>query len=65
MLSDNAARWVVQQNLEPGLPAVADIPAAGSVFAPGQPILTLLADDVSEPAVLDKLKVAATQFSGS
>jgi predicted ATP-grasp superfamily ATP-dependent carboligase len=60
---DNIARWVAQTNLAPGLPTVADIPAAGTTFAPGQPILTLLADDTSEPAVLEKLRTAATQVS--
>ena len=61
---DAAARWAAQKNLEPGLPTVADIPASGARFAPGQPILTLLADAASEGAVLEKLRVAAEQFSG-
>jgi uncharacterized protein len=59
-----AARWVVQRNLAPGLPTVADIPVAGTTFTPGQPILTLLADDATETAVLAKLNSTAAQFSG-
>jgi predicted ATP-grasp superfamily ATP-dependent carboligase len=63
LFGDAAARFVAQRNLAPGPPSVADIPAAGSTFAPGQPILTLLADDTSEAAVVEKLRKAATQIS--
>ncbi len=51
------------KTLSPDLPTVADIPTSGARLSPGQPICTLLADDASEVAVLDKLRQSAEQLS--
>jgi predicted ATP-grasp superfamily ATP-dependent carboligase len=54
-----AARWAVERNLAQSRPAVADIPATGTTFHPGQPILTLFADGPSADSVCVELSRAA------
>jgi predicted ATP-grasp superfamily ATP-dependent carboligase len=57
-----AARWAAEQNLDRVRPAVADIPAAGTPLRLGDPVLTLLADDVTASGVCSKLSRAAEEL---
>jgi predicted ATP-grasp superfamily ATP-dependent carboligase len=55
----SASRFAVQRNLGEPRPAVADIPAVGSTFERGEPVLTLLADGGAMDDVQKELRRAA------
>jgi predicted ATP-grasp superfamily ATP-dependent carboligase len=59
IFSSAAARFAVERNLSLAQPAVADIPAVGTVIRRGQPVLTLLADGPTTSSVCDQLTTAA------
>jgi predicted ATP-grasp superfamily ATP-dependent carboligase len=60
--STSAARWVAQRNLGHSRPVVADIPAQGTAFRAGQPVLTLLADGTSTASVAEELRQALEEL---
>jgi predicted ATP-grasp superfamily ATP-dependent carboligase len=60
--SPDASRWAAERNLVQSLPAVADIPPAGSPIRQGQPVLTLLAEGPSLSTVRSELTRAAEEF---
>jgi predicted ATP-grasp superfamily ATP-dependent carboligase len=56
--SSSAARWAAERNLALTLPAVADIPAVGTVIRRSHPVLTLLADGPTAASVCTELSQA-------
>jgi predicted ATP-grasp superfamily ATP-dependent carboligase len=60
--SSDAARWATQQNLLQSWPVVADIPAAGSGFRQGEPVVTLRAEGASLDQVDSQLRQISTEF---
>ncbi|MEX2142153.1 MAG: ATP-grasp domain-containing protein [Pirellulales bacterium] len=62
LFSRAAAQWAVERNLAQSRPTVADIPAAGTPFRQGQPVLTLLADGPSAASVCAELSRAAEEL---
>jgi predicted ATP-grasp superfamily ATP-dependent carboligase len=56
--SSAAARWAAQRNITLTLPAVADIPAAGTLIRRDHPVLTLLADGPTASSVCAELSRA-------
>ena len=64
IVSCGFAEWCQQQNVNGEWPTVADIPAAGTPIAPGQPIATVLAAGRDEPALLARLKSLAKSAYG-
>lgn len=59
IFSSAAARWAAERNLTLTLPAIADIPAAGTFIPRGHPVLTLLADGPKATSVCAELSQAA------
>jgi predicted ATP-grasp superfamily ATP-dependent carboligase len=51
--------WCANQNRDRHWPAIADIPAAGTIVRSGQPIVTVLADGSDDSTVVAKLKSLA------
>jgi predicted ATP-grasp superfamily ATP-dependent carboligase len=60
IFSSDAARWAAERNLALTLPAVADIPAAGTALHRGSPVLTLLADGPTASRACAELSQSAT-----
>ncbi|HJS07906.1 MAG TPA: ATP-grasp domain-containing protein [Pirellulales bacterium] len=59
IFSSAAARWAAERNLTRTLPAVADIPASGTLIPRGHPVLTVLGDGPKATSVCDELRQAA------
>jgi predicted ATP-grasp superfamily ATP-dependent carboligase len=62
IFSARAARWAAERNLPLTRPALADIPAAGSVIGRGHPVLTLLADGPTQSSVVAELTTAVEEL---
>jgi predicted ATP-grasp superfamily ATP-dependent carboligase len=59
IVSPEFPAWCADQNKDSHWPAVADMPAGGTILRAGQPIVTVLAEGADEAAVIGKLRSLA------
>lgn len=59
IVSPEFPAWCADQNKDSHWPAVADMPAGGTILRAGQPIVSVLAEGADEAAVIGKLRSLA------